>query len=111
MDSWKTRFKNTAFIRLYTFMKIPLIWWLQPSVMEMGDHKTILKIPLTRRTRNHLHSMYFGVLAVGVELVIAAKVVQVIYDSKKSVDFVFKDFKAEFLKRVEGDVHFVCDQG
>lgn len=24
---------------------------------------------------------------------------------------VFKNFQAEFLKRAEGDVHFICDQG
>lgn len=24
---------------------------------------------------------------------------------------VFKDFQAEFLKRAEGDVDFICDQG
>ena len=27
------------------------------------------------------------------------------------MDFVFKDFHAQFLKRAEGDAHFICDQG
>lgn len=111
MDPLMTRMKQTAFIRLYTFTKIPLIWWIRPSVIEMGKQRTELKIPLSRRTKNHLNSMYFGALAIGAELVIAAKAVQAIYDSKKRVDFVFKDFKGQFLKRAEGDVHFICDQG
>lgn len=55
--------------------------------------------------------MYFGALAIGAELVIAAKAVQTIAESKKRVDFVFKDFKGQFLKRAEGHVHFICDQG
>ncbi len=111
MDSLKNRIRNTAFVRLYTFWNIPLIWWIRPSILEMGREKTIVSIALNRRTRNHLGSMYFGALAIGAELVVAAKAVQAIYQSKEKVDFVFKDFKAEFLKRAEGPVHFICDEG
>ncbi len=111
MDSLMDRFKQTAFIRLYTFWNIPLIWWIRPSVIEMGKKRTELKIALNRRTKNHLNSMYFGALAIGAELVIAAKAVQTIQEQRKRVDFVFKDFKGDFLKRAEGDTHFICDQG
>lgn len=111
MNSMFTQLKQTAFIRIYTFLKIPLIWWIRPSVVEMGESRTVLKIPLFRRTKNHLNSMYFGALAIGAELVIAAKAVEAINQSGKRVDFVFKDFQGQFLKRAEGDVHFICDQG
>lgn len=111
MDSFKLRLRNTAFVRLYTFWNIPLIWWIRPSVLEMGRERTIISIALNRRTRNHLGSMYFGALAIGSELVVAAKAVQAIMDSKEKVDFVFKDFKIDFHKRAEGTVHFICDQG
>lgn len=111
MDSLKTRFKNTLFVRAFTFWNIPLIWWIRPSILEMGKARTIVEIALNRRTRNHLNSMYFGALAIGSELVVAAKAVQAIHESKQKVDFVFKDFDAQFLKRAEGDVHFICDQG
>ncbi len=30
---------------------------------------------------------------------------------KVNVSFIFKDFKAEFLKRAEGDVHFANEDG
>lgn len=111
MDKWSSRFKHTFFVRAFTFAKIPLIWWLRPEILEIGKDKTELKISLSRRTRNHLNSMYFGALAVGAELVIALKAVFAIYESKQKVDFVFKDFHADFLKRPEGDVHFICMQG
>lgn len=111
MDPLQSRLKNTLFIRLYTFWNIPLIWWIRPTVVEMGKSRTVLKIALSRRTKNHLNSMYFGALVIGSELVVAAKAVQAIYESKEKVDFVFKDFKAEFLKRAEGDVHFICEHG
>ncbi len=31
--------------------------------------------------------------------------------SGKTISLVFKDFKAEFIKRPESDVYFVCDDG
>lgn len=111
MDALKNRLRNTTLLRLYTFMKIPLIWWIRPSVLEMGKKRTVIEVGLNRRTKNHLGSMYFGALAIGAELVVAAKAVHAIYESKQKVDFVFKDFKAQFLKRAEGPVHFICDCG
>ena len=111
MNSWKERFKYTALLRFYTFLKIPLLWWSQPSVIEVSDLKTIIKIPLTRRTKNHLGTMYFGALSMGGEAAVAAKAIQVIQQSNRKVDFLFKDFNAQFLKRAEGDVHFICEEG
>lgn len=108
--SWSEKLKMNAFLRLYTFTKIPLISWIHPSVIELNSECSILKVPLTRRTRNHLHSMYFGAMAIGAEVCVALKAVKTIVDSKKPVDYVFKDFKAEFHKRAEGDVHFVFEE-
>jgi hypothetical protein len=107
--NWSDRLKMNAFLRFYTFAKIPLIWWIRPSVVEVSSERSVLKIPLSRRTRNHLHSMYFGAMAIGAEVCVALKAVKTIVDSKKPVDYVFKDFKADFLKRAEGDVHFIFE--
>ena len=54
--------------------------------------------------------MYFGALAVGSELCIAMLAVKQIQASGERIDFLFKDYKANFLKRAEGDVHFICDE-
>jgi acyl-coenzyme A thioesterase PaaI-like protein len=101
----------TALVRLYAFFKIPLLHAVFPQIVELGAQRTVLKIPLCRRTKNHLGSMYFGALAIGAEAAIAVKAVKAIRDSKYKVNFVFKDFSAQFLKRAEGNVHFICDQG
>jgi hypothetical protein len=111
MDSFTERFKNTAFLRAFTFWNIPLIWWIRPTVLEMGRNRTVIEIKLRRRTRSNLRSMYFGAIAIGSELVVAAKTVQAIAASKQKVDFVFTEFSLQFLKRAEGDVHFICEQG
>lgn len=102
--------KMTAFVRLFTFLKLPLLNWVRPSIIELNDEIAILKIPLGRRTKNHLGTMYFGALSMGGEGVVAATAVDEIRKSKKRIDFVFKEFHAEFLKRAEGDVHFICEE-
>jgi len=102
--------KTTAFLRLYSLFKIPLIAFVSPRVIESTNTRTELVLPLVFRTKNHLGVMYFGALNIGAELSIALTAVKKIYDSGQHIDFLFKDFKANFLKRAEGDVHFICEE-
>jgi acyl-coenzyme A thioesterase PaaI-like protein len=98
------------FVRLFGLMKVPLIFWVSPSVVKMDDKVCIIKIPLNRRTKNHLKSMYFGVLCTGADIAGGLVAMNEITASKKKVALSFKDFKADFLKRAEGDVHFIVTQ-
>lgn len=102
--------KLTAFVNLYGLLKIPLVLFVSPRVVEAGEKRFILKIPLSYRTKNHLGSMYFGALGIGAELSIAAAAVVAITESKQKIDFIFKDFSGQYIKRADGDVHFICDE-
>jgi acyl-coenzyme A thioesterase PaaI-like protein len=104
------KYRDTLFVRLFGFAKVPLIFFVGPSVVKLDDEMCIVKIPLNRRTKNHLNSMYFGVLATGADLAGGLVAMKEITESKKKVALSFKDFHAEFLKRAEGDVHFICTQ-
>jgi len=101
------KFQDTLFVRLFGLMKVPMIYWVSPSIVVMNEEKCIVKIPLNRRTKNHLNSMYFGVLCTGADIAGGYVAMNEITLSKKKVALSFKDFKADFLKRAEGDVHFV----
>lgn len=103
-------FKDNLFLSLYAWSKIPLIGFCAPRVLESNGSRTVLKIGLGFRTKNHLGAMYFGALAIGSELCIAMLAVQKIKESGQKIDFLFKDYKADFLKRAEGDVHFICEE-
>ena len=98
------------FVRLFGFMKVPLIFWVSPSVVTMNDEECVIKIPLNRRTKNHLKSMYFGVLCTGADIAGGLVAMNEITASGKRVALSFKDFQADFLKRAEGDVHFKVTQ-
>lgn len=104
-------FRETLELRAFGFLKIPMMYWLKPTVLEMSDERMEMKVPLTRRSKNHLGSMYFGALAAGADAAGGLLAMKLIRKSKANVALVFKDFHAEFLKRAEGDVHFVCEQG
>jgi acyl-coenzyme A thioesterase PaaI-like protein len=108
--------KQTVKLRALGFLKIPVLFFLSPSVVELNDYRCVVKIPLTRRSKNHLGSMYFGALAAGADCaggLIAWKFADEFHTKKKSkrIHLIFKDFKAEFLKRAEGDVYFTCEEG
>ena len=104
-------FKATWFIRCFGITKVPLIFYCRPSVIKLNDETTIIKIPFKRRNRNHLKSLYFGSLSVGADVAGATLAMHLIRKSRQNISLVFKDFKAEFLKRPEGDTHFTCNDG
>ncbi len=105
-----SQFKNNLLLKAFG-LKIPLILFVAPKVTKMDEKETIVKIPLKWRTKNHLGSMYFGVLAVGADVVGGLAAVKSIKASGKNVHLSFKDFKAEFLKRPEADTFFHNRQG
>ncbi len=102
---------ETTKLRLWTLSKVPLLFFLRPSVVEAGEARTVIRIPLTRRSRNHLGSMYFGALCAGADLAGALTAMRRIDASGRRISLIFKDLKAQFFKRAEGDVQFCCEDG
>ena len=103
--------KLTWMIRLFGFTKVAMIAYCRPRVIFIDDSKLEIKIPLNRRTKNHINSMYFGALAVGADITGGFLALPSIQKSKRKIVLVFKDFNAQFLKRAESDVHFICNDG
>ena len=96
---------------LFGITQIPLIFFCRPRVINITESSLEVKIKLNRRTRNHLNSMYFGVLSVGADVTGGFLAMKYIRASKSNISLIFKDFHADFIKRAEGDVHFICAEG
>jgi len=107
---WR-HFRQTLKLRSWAFWKIRLISYVRPQVVELSDERCVLRVPLTWRTRNHLRSMYFGALCTGADAAAALLGLEAVQRAQGRIHFLFKDVRAEFLKRAEGDVHFACAQG
>ncbi len=103
--------KQTAFVRLFGLAKIPLIWFVRPTVVELNETTTQIKIPFIRKNKNHLGSMYFGVLCTAADLAGGLAAMEHINKSGKAISLSFKDFKADFHKRAHGDTFFTNNQG
>ena len=103
--------KANLYLKVFGLTKIPLLAFCRPKIINLNTESVEIKIPLRRRTRNHLNSMYFGALSVGADITGGFLAMMCIQKSQHKVALIFKDFKADFLKRAEGDVHFKCDEG
>lgn len=103
--------RANLFLRMFGAAKIPMLGFVSPRVVRLDPRTVIVRIPLNWRTRNHLGSMYFGVLAAGADTAGGFLAVDHIRRSGARIDLVFKDFKAQFLRRATGDVDFRCDFG
>ncbi|BCA94060.1 hypothetical protein TUM19329_04210 [Legionella antarctica] len=104
-----TRFK--LFLWYFGHFKIALIGYLKPRLIKLSDNELVLRIPLRKRSRNHLNSMYFGALAVGADLAAGLHGFYYADLAKCKVSLAFKSFQAQFLRRPESDVYFVCTAG
>ena len=55
--------------------------------------------------------MYFAALTLGADLAAGLLAMEQISRSGRRISLVFKDVQADFLKRVDGDAHFICRDG
>lgn len=107
----KRNWKATAGVRWWSFRHVFLIHFVNPSVVQLDENRCEIIIPLTWRTRNHLRSMYFGALCIGADIAGGLIAFHLMSTRKIPLSFVFKDVRAEFLKRAEDDVVFTCEDG
>lgn len=107
----KTRWRDTILLWLFSFSNLPMIFWLKPRVIELTDTRCVIMMPFKRKSKNHVKSMYFGVLCAGADLGGGLMAMYLLNKQKSKFTFVFKDFNADFLKRCEGDVYFTCEEG
>ncbi len=102
--------KETAAVRLLG-LRIPLLLFVAPRVVELDEEGAAISIPLGWRTTNHVGSMYVGVLAAGADLASGMNAFSLIRARHRTVVPVFKFARMDFLKRADGDVVFRTRDG
>lgn len=107
MNPHKLRFN----LWMLSHFKIPMIGICRPTLLEINPERIVVRIPLYFFTKNHYGSMYFGAQAVGADLAAGYLGYAICEEQNLHSGLVFKDMKAEFLKRPESDVYFVCTEG
>ena len=92
-------------------IKIPMIAFVRPKLLQLDDNVAQVRIKLRRRTKNHLKSMYFGALAVGADVAAGLHAYYFAQKAGVKVSFAFKGVKAEFLKRATSNIIFHSNDG
>ena len=49
--------KANLYLNFFGLTKIPLLWFRRPKIIHISQKFVEIKIPLKRRTKNHLGSM------------------------------------------------------
>jgi acyl-coenzyme A thioesterase PaaI-like protein len=98
-------------IWLFGLVKIPMIAYCRPKIITWNEETVVIRIRRSRRTNNHLKSMYFGALMVGADLAAGMHAFAFTVSAKKKISLAFKSCNAQFLKRPETDVFFEANAG
>jgi len=99
-------------VRAWALRNVFLLYFVKPSIVEVNDARCEIRIPLNWRTRRRdIGAMYLGALCMGADIASGLIAFHLQRTRGLRVSFIFKDMRAEFLKRAEDDVHFSCDEG
>jgi len=106
-----TRMLDTLGLWAYAAFRFPLLAVLRPRVERLDENASRVRVVMGHLTRNHLGTMYFGALCMGAELGPGLLAMRCIRERGNRTALIFKEFHAKFLRRVEGDAVFHCDEG
>lgn len=108
----KRNWRETMFVRLWSLKNVFLLYFVKPSILEVNERRCVVRIPLNWRTRRRdIHAMYLGVLCMGADVAAGLIAFMIVARTRARVSFIFKDMKAEFLKRAEDHVVFTNEDG
>ncbi|WP_261818295.1 DUF4442 domain-containing protein [Vibrio gallicus] len=105
------RQKANLYLKLFSFNKVPMLWLCRPKIIRIDDDMVEVKVPLRRRTKNHLDSMYIGALVAGADVAGGFLAAMKAQNQGQPISLAFKGIKADFIKRPQSDVHFICTEG
>jgi hypothetical protein len=104
--------KPTTMVRLWSLQNVILLWLIRPKIHVLNANQCIVRVPLNWITRRKdIRAMYLGTLCMGADVAAGLIAFQTVAEKRQRINFIFKDMKAEFLKRAEGEVWFTNDDG
>tara|TARA_Y100001970_G_C14154099_1_gene814510 strand:+ start:599 stop:1099 length:501 start_codon:yes stop_codon:yes gene_type:complete len=104
------KIQDNLILKFIGFFKIPLVNFVGLKMVKRDENKCTLSMPLNRKTKNHVHSVYFACMTAGADLTAGFPVILEIIRLKKNIIPIFKDMSAEFYKRAEGEIYFTSQQ-
>lgn len=91
-------FKHNLKLKLFTFLKIPMVFWMGPKIIEFTDDQFAIKIKCKRFNNNHAGKIFLGALQSGAEICAGIPAMDAIMDTKKPIYYAVKSMQADFIK-------------
>ena len=98
--------KNAMKLRIYQ-MQTPLLFLINPRIIEITNKKVEIRIPLSFITKNSWRTMFFAAISSGVDLTGGWAAFDIA--DKYKVGVLYKDMSIEFLRRVDDDLILRCE--
>lgn len=95
-------FANAALPRI-----LPITRGMGLRVVELTDHKSVVRMPLKARTRNHVGGMYLGALLIACEVAMATRVFRTCRPDRFGV--LVTETHSRFFKQGKAPVLAVCE--
>ena len=97
-DKGKISFKDRLLLKIYCYLKLPLIAYCRPKILIANNYESMVQIPLSRRTKNHFNSMYFGALSIGADFTAGLLVMNLLKKINLKLSFYLRILKLILLR-------------
>ena len=91
--------------------QIPMMRSIRPKLIEVSAARVVVRVALSRRTKNMYNSMYLGALDIGADCVAGFFPAKFMLETGHRVPPIIKSASVEYLKRVNTYADFTCAQG
>lgn len=108
---FKSLTENWFLFNLWLFIKLPLAWIAGSRVKRIDTEGCDIGMPFGWRNQNPFQSMYFAAQSMSAEMSTGMLCMLAIENSGESIAMLVSDNRAQFTKKVDGNVIFTCNDG
>jgi hypothetical protein len=90
---------------------MPMMRYVRPKLIEYTTERVVVRIDVSRRSKNGFNSLFLGAFAAGGDCVAGAFPMKFMYDTGHRTIPLVKSASSEYYKRVSTYALFTCTQG
>jgi len=89
----------------------PLMSYIRPRLVTLTPERIVIRVDVTRRSRNPFGSMFLGALATAADCAAGAFTMKFMFDTGLRVLPLVRVVEVQCLRKVSRHAHFSCSQG
>ena len=90
---------------------LPMMRYVRPKLVELTQERAVVRIDVSRRSKNAYQSLFLGALAAGGDCVAGLFPMKFMFETGHRTIPIVKSASSEYYKRVNTYAHFTCTQG